>query len=84
MAAGKCVRELPRRSRCLSSLSIAIDSGSDVSLLSLRCSSRKRANLPTESGIDVRRFSDALISIRLLIIDIDSGHISKAFSLTFR
>ena len=71
--AGRCVKELPRRSMCRSSLSVAIDSGSDVSLLFLRCSSRKRAKRPTESGSNVRRLSDARISIRLLINEIGFG-----------
>ena len=48
--AGKCVKGLPRRSSCRSSWSAAIDSGSDVSRLFLRCNSRKRAKRPTESG----------------------------------
>ena len=46
---------------------LPIDSGSDVSWLFLRCSSRKRAKRPIESGSDASRLSDALSSIRLVI-----------------
>src|SRR5579872_437988 len=73
MAAGKCVSGLPRRSICRSSSSVPIDSGSTVSLLFLKFSSRKRDKRPTDSGRDVNPIPDALSSIRLLIPQIDSG-----------
>jgi len=84
MTSGKCVRGLPRRSICRNSRSVPINCGSDVSWLFLRCSSRNRDKRPIESGSDVSRLSDALSSIILAILQTNSGHASKAFSLMFR
>ena len=84
MVAGKWVSGFPRRSICRNSWSRQTLSGSEVSLLFLRCNSRNRDKRPIESGSDISWLSDTRSSIKFVMSQISSGKTVKRFSLILR